>query len=385
MSFIPNWSPTAYYNLGDSVFYTDTQYRLQVAGSTPGVFGVTPPANPSAWAVIPAVAFSYNYYVSNVSGNDTTGDGTITNPYQTIGKAITTANGISDSNRVSIFLASGTYTENVVVVRANTFINGSATSLSTATNIVGSVTIDMTASTLPFIIGGLSSLQVSNIVFNNAVSNSQSYLVTDCLISPPLGRSAIVMTDTSVGGVGDLTIQSCLIYMSDLTAVTNSNGFITFVNTEIKNNPLITSPNTMLRSSGSGSLNMLGCVVSQNSTLSTVQPIINLTNNVTTTRMTFSNNTIQYLSAVSDAGTGGKCCIRCSNSASINPIILFNNLLLCQGATTTNGTPGQFVVLQRTGAGSVVVNQGQNSGGTTANHLPPNGGGFTKVAYVNVA
>jgi hypothetical protein len=41
-------------------------------------------------------------------------------------------------------------------------------------------------------------------------------------------------------------------------------------------------------------------------------------------------------------------------------------------------------VLQRTGAGTVTVLHGQNSGGTTANHLPQNGGGFTKVAYVNV-
>jgi hypothetical protein len=49
--FTPNWSPTAYYVLGDTVFYIDTRYRLIVAGSTPGVFGVPPPDNGTAWEV----------------------------------------------------------------------------------------------------------------------------------------------------------------------------------------------------------------------------------------------------------------------------------------------------------------------------------------------
>jgi hypothetical protein len=101
--------------------------------------------------------------------------------------------------------------------------------------------------------------------------------------------------------------------------------------------------------------------------------------------MTVSNSVVQYSSAASDAGTGGKCCVRCANSGNISSLILFNNLLICEGATTTNGVPGQFVVLQRTGAGTITVNHGQNSGGATAHHLPQNGGGFTKTAYVNVA
>jgi hypothetical protein len=32
----------------------------------------------------------------------------------------------------------------------------------------------------------------------------------------------------------------------------------------------------------------------------------------------------------------------------------------------------------------VALTYGQNLGGTTANHLPPSGGGFTKTAYVVV-
>jgi len=426
--FIPNWSPTAYYVLGDNVFYIDTRYRLIVAGSTPGLLGVPPPDNPAGWEVFntgvislgddveppidgnviliggPGIGiltdfpqngititntatgtpFSYNYYVSSISGNDTTGSGTITQPWATIGRALTVAATIPDTNQVSIILAAGVYIENVNITRANTFISGSATSLSTSTLIAGSVTVDLTASVLPFIIGGLSSVQVQRINYNNSVGNSQSYLVTDCFIVPLIGSSAIVMTDTSPGGTGDLTIQSCLIYMSDTVAITNSNGFLTLVNTEVKNNIAApASPLSMITTSGTGRVNMFGCIITQSSTLSTVSPIVNLTNNATTASMTFYNSTIQYTSTASDTGTGAKCCIRCSNSATINPIVIFNCLLLCQGATTFV-TPGQILVLQRTGVGATVVSFGQNSGGTTANHLPPNGGGFTKVALVNV-
>jgi hypothetical protein len=243
----------------------------------------------------------------------------------------------------------------------------------------------MTASTLPFVIGGISSVQITNIVYNNAVGNSQSYLVSDCLIAPGLGVSAIVATDTSVGGNGDVTVQNCLIYVSDVIAVTSSNVYISMLNTEIKNNPAITAPVSFIQTTGSGRLIMLNCAVTQASAVSTVAPIINLANTSTTAFMSIAQSVIQYSSATSDAGTGGKCCVRCANSAAIASVILFNNLLICQGATTTNGTPGQFVVLQRTGAGTVTVNHGQNSGGLTANHLPANGGGFTKVAYVNIA
>jgi hypothetical protein len=242
----------------------------------------------------------------------------------------------------------------------------------------------MTSSTLPFIIGGLASTQVSNIIYNNAVGNSQSYLISDCLIAPGPGVSAIVATDTSAGGNGDVTVQNCLIYVSNVIGITSSNVYIAFITTEIKNNPAIIAPVSFIQTTGSGRILVLNSVITQASAVSTVAPIINLANTSTTALMTVSNSAVQYSSTASDAGTGGKCCIRCANSGTINSLIVYNNLLLCQGATTTNGIPGQFVVLQRTGAGAVNVNYGQNSGGITANHFPPNGGGFTKVAYVNI-
>jgi hypothetical protein len=382
------WDAAENYIYGMFVIASDNKaYACGAASDT----GTDPTVQPSAvWFLIPsagggnpAIPFSNNLYVSDVAGDDLS-DGSITAPVKTIGAAIALANAIADTNQVSIFLAAGTYAENVTVTRANTFISGSATSLSTATVINGSVTIDMTSSSLPFIIGGLSSVQVTNIVYTNTVANSQSYLVTDCLIAPGLGVAAIAATDTSVGGNGDITVQSCLIYVSDVIGITSSNVYMSFINTEIKNNPLVTAPVSFIQTTGTGRLIMLNCAVTQASAVSTVAPIINLANTSTTAFMSIGQSVIQYSSTASDAGTGGKCCIRCANSGSITQLIVFNNLLICQGATTTNGTPGQFLVLQRTGAGNVLVTHGQNSGSPNAHFLPSTGGGFTKIQFLNV-
>ena len=331
-----------------------------------------------------AVAFSYNIYVSNISGSDTIGDGKISNPYQTITKAIAVAGTIAETNQVIINLACGTYTENLTISRANLYITGGSTSLSTATVINGSITIDTTVSAQFVLIGGLSSVQVNNIIYNNSVAKDQSYVITDCLILPGAGVSAIVVTDTSVGGNGSMTVQNSLIYMSDTTAVTISNGRISMVNTQITNSPLLANATvSMITTSGTGGINLFGCSVIQNSTASTVQPLINMTNNAATgATMQINASILQYTSATLDTGTGAKCCIRFSNSATISGVIVINNLLICEGARQTNGSAGQYLAIQRTGAGNITINYGQNLCGATANHLPGNAAGLTKTAYI---
>jgi len=339
------------------------------------------PYPPTAVTVIP---FSYNIYVSNVSGSDTTGDGKISNPYQTITKAITVAGTIPELNQVIINLACGNYKENLTISRANLYITGGATSLSTATYINGSITIDTTVSAQFVLVGGLSSVLVNNIIYNNSVAKDQSYVITDCVITPVAGVSAIVVTDTSVGGNGSMTVQNSLIYMSDTTAVTISNGRISMINTQITNNPVLANATvSLLTTSGSGGVNLFGCSVIQNSTASTVQPLINMTNNAATGAPMLINSCIlQYTSATLDTGTGAKCCIRFSNSAAISGVSVINNLLICEGARTTNGTPTQYLAIQRTGAGTITLSYGQNICGATANHLPATAAGLTKTAYV---
>lgn len=331
-----------------------------------------------------ATAFSYNIYVSNASGSDTTGDGKISNPFQTITKAITVAGTIPETNQVIIVLACGTYTENLNITRDNLYITGGSTSLSTSTILNGSITVDTTGSSQLVLVGGLSSLVFTNLIYNNANPKNQSYVVTDCVINPGAGVSAIVFTDTSVGGNGDMTIQNSLIYMSDTTAVTISNGRISMVNTQVTNSPFLANATvSMITTSGTGGFNLFGCSITQGSTSSAVQPLINMTNNASTGAPMLINSCIlQYTSATADTGTGAKCCIRFANSAAISNVSVINNLLICEGARTTNGVPTQYLAIQRTGAGTITLSYGQNLCGATANHLPATSAGLTKTPYI---
>jgi len=105
-------------------------------------------------------------------------------------------------------------------------------------------------------------------------------------------------------------------------------------------------------------------------------------NTVGTQAITVSNSILQYTSATADTGTLAKCCIRMANSAPITSVAVYNSLLISEGARTTNGVPTQYVAIQRTGAGTVTLNYGQNLCGATANHLPAAAVGLTKTPYI---
>jgi len=332
-----------------------------------------------------SIAFSYNIFVSNISGNDTTGTGTIVAPYQTIGKAMTVANAISDSHQVVITLAAGTYAENVSFTRANIYLVGAITSLATSTTVQGILTVDLTNSSQTIVVGGVSSITFTNLVFSNAVAKSQSFTVTDCLIIPGAGVNAIITTDiSSGGGSGDLTVQNSLIYCSDSIAVICSNCAINFVNTQITNSPFAAAATiSFVTTSGTGRTNFFGCSLISTSSSSTVSPLISLGNNATTsTTISISNSILQYTSSTADTGVGAKCCLRIANSSAIGAVSVYNCLLICEGARTTNGSAGQFLAIQRTGAGTVTLNYGQNLCGATANHLPAAASGLTKTPYI---
>ena len=82
----------------------------------------------------------YNYYVSNTSGNDTTGSGNLNNPYKTIGAVMTVINALSADINVVINLSAGNYTENVSVIKSGVSIIG-ANSISTI--ITGDILFNM--------------------------------------------------------------------------------------------------------------------------------------------------------------------------------------------------------------------------------------------------
>ena len=362
-------------------------------GST-GSTGSTGPTGPYGTVQ----AFSYNIYVSNVSGNDTTGTGQIGNPYKTINKAVTYANTISDSNPVIINLASGTYAEDVSITRDNTYITGGSTSLSSATIVNGTITYDMTGTSQSIVVGGISSLQIYRFVVNNSVAKNQSLIVTDCIIAPGVaGLNCILGTDSSTsGGFCDITVQNSILYILDTVGVSLQSVSVNMINSQITINPLITAiPQNVnvsfVVTTGTGRLSLFGSTLLQPSTSASVPPIIDFQNTINTPNtMVFNSAIIQYTSSTADTGTGGKACIRFSNPTGVtmgvstsNPSVsIYGCFLLCQGATTTNGSAGQFVVIQKAspGTGTAYLNYGTNNMcGATANHISQN---LTRTAWV---
>jgi hypothetical protein len=338
-------------------------------------------------------AFSYQVYVSNVSGSDSTGSGQIGNPYQTITYALSQLPS-AQTIPVIINLACGTYPENVVVSRDNVYLVGGSTSLSTATGIVGSITWDATGSAQSVIIGGISSLQFNNLIYNNANAFDQSLIITDCLITSASGVSAIKCNDTSAGaGNGSLIVQNSSVYFIDTIAVDiGGTVSVNMINSSITNFPGTTAGVQLVRTTVQGRISLFGCSLIQNNATSTVLPLVDITNSTTTGNgMTINSSILQYTSATSDAGTGAKCCIRFNNTAVIgtsssNPGMncIYNNMR-CEGATTTNGSAGQFVVVQKGSIPqNVYFNYGGNYCGATANHLS-NSANLVKTAWVVLA
>ena len=354
-----------------------------------GPTGATGPTGPFGTVK----AFSYNIYVSNISGNDSSGTGQIGNPYKTIGRAVTYANTIADTNPVIINLACGTYAEDVSITRDNTYIVGGSTSLSSATIVNGTITYDMTGTGAGrVIVGGISSLQIYRFVANNAAAFNQSLVITDCIIAPGVaGLNGILATDSSVGGNCDITVQNSILYILDTVGVSLQSVSVNMINSQITTNPLVGNVNvSFVVTTGSGRFSAFGCTLTQPSTSASVPPIIDFQNTTNTpTTMIFNSDVIQYTSLTSDAGTGGKACIRFSNPAGItmgvstsNPSVsIYGCFLLAQGATTTNGTASQFVVIQKaSGGGTTYLNFGTNNMcGATANHISQN---LTRTAWV---
>jgi hypothetical protein len=110
--------------------------------------------------------FDYEIHVSQVDGNDTTGNGDILNPVATITKALTLVTG----NRKTIIVHPGTYTESP------------------------SITVQYTTITGPGLIGG-------NIVISGTVSTNKG-----CTIA---GIKMTNLTVTAPSGTGNVNILNC--------------------------------------------------------------------------------------------------------------------------------------------------------------------------------
>jgi hypothetical protein len=120
--------------------------------------------------------FQYEVHVSQVDGNDTTGDGSLLNPVATITKALTLLNG----SRKTIIVHPGGYNENVTVANGNTTI---ATSELTGANTLlsGTLTIGTLGSG-----SRISGLKMTNLVISGT---AQAY-ISNCTVDTQVTKSS---------------------------------------------------------------------------------------------------------------------------------------------------------------------------------------------------
>ena len=347
------------------------------AGPT-GPIGATGDTGPTG--VVSTVQNLSNYYVSATSGNDTSGDGSIYNPWQTIGKAITVLTAISGDITASVNIAAGTYSENLTITKSGIALIGSSSNLPNLTVINGNISFNMNAGTGLYSVGGIQNIQLNGFLEHrqtNVYTNSLNVL--NCLIFAPSGKNAIGTVGTGGGLFGDMTVQGCLIYMCDNTvAVAIDNTAISMINTQITNSPLLSvSPTSLITVGSAGRINLFGCSLYQNSTVSTVAPLVlvNNSSNVTSS-CTINSCILVYTSGTSDAGTGNKACIKFTGSASMNTYTIFNNYLRCVGATTS---APNAVCIQRTGTAALALILGGNFGVQNYHNVAAASGSYTKT------
>lgn len=187
-----------------------------------------------SWLAVPAISLAAEYYVST-TGNDTTGNGTLSNPYQTIQYVLDDVAASGDT----ITLRGGTYNENVRVRNAGMTIRSKSDEWAVIQSVINdedkaiAVTFDVDSDGSLLqrveVIGGY----YYGIKFNTKWdwgdstdrSGACNIIIEDCKIHDT-GNACIKVTP----GCDDITIRRCEIYNSgrnspdSAEAIDNVNG-----------------------------------------------------------------------------------------------------------------------------------------------------------------
>jgi hypothetical protein len=155
---------------------TPTQ-KLHVSGNTKIDGGLTANTISATTYYNVSSNFQYEIHVSQIDGNDTTGNGDLLNPVATITKALTLLTG----SRKTIIIHPGTYSENVTVANTNTTISTSeltgANTLLSGTLTIGTLGSGTRISGLKMsrlVISGTAQAYISNCTVDTQVTKSSS-------------------------------------------------------------------------------------------------------------------------------------------------------------------------------------------------------------------
>jgi hypothetical protein len=313
------------------------------------VFGTS---GQSITADAPAVSFrpSQDIYVAK-NGSDTTGNGGVLRPYQTITKALTERALLSSSVEVTINLDSGTYVESIIIPQ-NTYVIGVPSGETRQpTNITGTITFTATGQ------AGLSFITLSGKLEHIGAGGVVS--VFNCLITGSSADLTIFLN----GASAQLLVSECRVTSGagDQVGILVDDGVLAMRDV-IQNHNGIASAIVF---SGGASSSIRQCNILSLSSANNVDSIIRFLNSAThNAEITFSK--LQYNVNTTDV-VGSKCCIQFNNSGTINAQIV-QNLLLCPGAIT--GSPN-VEAIQKIGAGAVNFTYGDLQCSSTAQYISP--------------
>jgi hypothetical protein len=298
---------------------------------------------------------SFQIYVAP-NGVVATGTGSQQNPLSTVAQALLLRASLPNTSEVSIIVSSGTYNESPTLTR-NTYLVGVQTGEARQpVNIVGNIVLNDTTGFM-----GLSGLDVSGTITTSGAGGT--YTLFGCNITAGAANAV-------VGSAGTIFITECRISNTANTCIISSSSLTIrdcFITTGSASSAIFATSTFTVRQS----------VIQSSSTSATALALVRFGNTGSST-VEISFCKLEYTSTTTDTG-GNKCCVQFAGTGASTASI-YNNLLLCEGATTANGG-GAIQCIQDTGTGAVNLSYGQLIAGATANHIAS---AITKTQYNSV-
>lgn len=325
--------------------------------------------------------FEYNFYVST-SGNDAN-NGSISSPYKTIGACMTFVNTLSVNTNVAINLASGTYTEAVLINKSGVSIIGSS---SVGCVINGDIGINTTQNSSFYSIVEISNVQINGqITILNATVYTNSLVLSNIVCAPASGFSCLSANSTGGGLLCDITVKNSSVFYAnaDTVAVNLINASLSMIGSQITNNPTLANTiENFIKCNGSSRCNLFGSSLIQNSNSASVKSLIDIANTSNATSSSTINSCILLFTASTSTATGS--IMNFSNTASANTCFFYNNAI----KTNFNiGTGSDKYIIYKTSTGAINFTFGNVLSYNNTNHSIPNTGfvtGYVKTAMKTV-
>ena len=316
---------------------------MDATGDVVSGFGGSSPYSLNTIGQLVTTPQTYNYWVA-VNGSNTTGTGSVTNPFATITAALAATAALADGIPVNINVTAGTYTENPTIVRNNTFIIGTPTVSDVV--IVGTLSLTPAASVQPLITQGGSGITVvGNVVCSEVVNTEVNWYLANVNVTS-YGVAALAAT-------GDVS-NNCSITMNNCVITQNTTNSAAIQLTSCRANLVLVS---VAQNTASPALSLfLG-----NSSVSANGATFTSAGTALSGAVVFINNTISAgslntftsCSFIYTAATAGsaKTAVQFNNAVAANAV--FNYCVFSVGGSTN--------IISKTGIGTTNVTWGHNT------------------------